>query len=63
MNLKYDHQYNYTSIQKAENYLNNIHDMHEEMAFFGKSLPPVKESKPQLKHSIIIKDRKRINLN
>ena len=62
MNLDYDHQDIYGSVQKVENYLNLVHDLFEKMMFSGKVAPPVKETKPPLRHGpIIIKDGKRIN--
>lgn len=62
MNLQYDHQDIYASVQKVANYLNLVHDLFEKMVFSGKAVTPVKESKPQPKHGpIIIKDGKRIN--
>jgi hypothetical protein len=62
MNLEYDHQDIYASVQKVENYLTLVHDLFEKMMFSGKVAPPVKEIKPQPKHGpVIIKDGKRIN--
>jgi len=62
MNLEYDHQDIYASVQKVENYLTLVHDLFEKMMFSDKVAPPVKESKPQPKHGpIIMKDGKRIN--
>jgi hypothetical protein len=64
MNLEYDHQDIYASVQKVEKYLNLVHDLFEKMVFSGKGIIPVKESIPQSKPKhgpVIIKDGKRIN--
>lgn len=62
MNLQYDHQDIYASIQKVETYLNLVNEFFEKLVFSGKAAPPVKESKPQPRHGpVIIKDGKRIN--
>ena len=62
MNLEYDHQNIYASVQKVANYLNLVHDLFEKMMFSGKIAPPVVESKPPTRHGpVIIKDGKRIN--
>jgi hypothetical protein len=62
MNLEYDHQDIYASVEKVENYLSLVDDLFEKMVFSGKAAPPVQESKPPVRHGpVIIKDGKRIN--
>ena len=62
MNMEYDHQDIYASVEKVEKYLALINDLFEKMVFSGKAAPPVRESKPPSRHGpVIIKDGKRIN--
>jgi hypothetical protein len=62
MNLEYDHQDIFASVQKVDNYLTLVNDLFEKMVFSGKAAPPVKESKPQPRQGpVIIKDGKRVN--
>ena len=62
MNMEYDHQDIFASVQKVEKYLTLVLELFEKMMFAGKVASPIIESKLPNRHGpVIIKDGKRIN--